>query len=151
MKHEIEIEGLPEGWEPVAFRPNKDEEFFMGSSGRPEALDTGTNIPRLIVRRKTRKYDWSKTLEDVLVKDGNGRLMPFSACNHPTKWLSELWQPNIHGTCPVDPEASMVRLKHSSGEVTDEVIAKHVHWRLDGTYGAVLAWQFIRLSDGYEW
>ena len=34
MKHEIEIEGLPEGWEPVEFRCPNDGESYIGYDGK---------------------------------------------------------------------------------------------------------------------
>lgn len=53
MKHTIEIEGLPEGWEPVAIRKQKPGEYIF-------CLDTGFVVPanyrtpkaHLIVKKK---------------------------------------------------------------------------------------------------
>lgn len=53
MKHEIEIEGLPEGWEAVAFRkPKEDEYIFCNDTGC--VVHSIQRIPalRLIVKKK---------------------------------------------------------------------------------------------------
>lgn len=146
MKYEIEIEGLPEDIEPVAYAFPRKGDLIVKAGTDQVSIEGPINYNfierRLIVRRKTRKYDWNKTLDDVLVKNGNGKLMRLGDCAHPTKWLSDLWQPNIHGKCPVDKEASIVRILGGS-EKGD--LASMMDWKL------VEAWQFIRLADSYEW
>lgn len=164
-KHEIEIEGIPEGWEVVAIRgPNLGEQFLgpILSDGNFQINTCKGFIgsdPHVIVRRKVRKYDWSKTLLEVLVTTNNiffikrGDL-DFDAPPPPTiaigaalgargpAILATCWQPNIHGKCPVDPEASIVRIQGGS-EHGD--LAGMMDWQ------RVKAWQFVRLAEGVEW
>lgn len=67
MKHGIEIEGLPEGWEPVAFRCPKDGESYVGYDGKV-IISLSTNDlhgPRLIVKKKQpRRIVLEETDED---------------------------------------------------------------------------------------
>ena len=51
MKHTIEIEGLPEGWEPVAFRIAHNDEHRV-INGIIERCDGNDNCESLIVKKK---------------------------------------------------------------------------------------------------
>lgn len=51
MKHEIEIGGLPEGWEPVAFRRALIGEMYF-QAGRVNECTFGADFYRLIVKKK---------------------------------------------------------------------------------------------------
>lgn len=151
MKHEIEIEGLPEGWEAAAFRVPLADEWCIDKHGNLMQTMGLLDAPRLIVRRKVRKYDWSKTLDDVLVEFENlpgypqyqqSKLATFDRKRLP----DDIWQPNIHGTCPVHGEAAIVRVKDIDS-IEYEDIAEAIDWDLKNAY----CWQFVRLADGYEW
>lgn len=54
MKHEIEIEGLPEGWEPVEFRCPNDGESYIGYDGKVVTSLIANDFygQRLIVKKK---------------------------------------------------------------------------------------------------
>lgn len=53
MKHTIEIEGLPEGWEPVAIRKQKlGEHIFCLDTGFVVPADHRTPKAHLIVKKK---------------------------------------------------------------------------------------------------
>ena len=53
MKYEIEIEGLPEGWEPVAIRKQKlGEHIFCLDTGFVVPADHRTPKAHLIVKKK---------------------------------------------------------------------------------------------------
>lgn len=66
MKHEIEIEGLPEGWRAVAFRVPKEGEYFITPSGLLMLAEDGSIIDgRLIVQKtKPRRIVLEETEED---------------------------------------------------------------------------------------
>lgn len=149
MKYEIEIEGLPEGWEPVAFRaPTDTDDGWIARTGEILEKKRGyfTNEPRLILRRTTKKYDWSKTLDDVLVRGTGMQFFQLCAAKHKQFDIPVIWQPNIHGKCPVDPEASIVLVMDLDGD-TYEDIAGAIDWSVENAY----CWQFVRLADGVEW
>lgn len=59
-RHEIEIDGLPEGWEPVKL-------VVRLPATAVDASYECVSSQELVIRRKVRKYDWSKTLDDVLI------------------------------------------------------------------------------------
>ena len=93
MKYEIEIEGLPEGWEPVAFRkPLIGEKMFQ--YGKIHRCNCEAEISSLIVKKKQprrivledtgRNSSSIKVGEFGLSKDGS-----FYRCEEPTKWGSE--------------------------------------------------------------
>lgn len=51
MKYEIDIEGLPEGWEPVAYRcPKNYEKFFL--DGEINTAGADMCYEQLIVKKK---------------------------------------------------------------------------------------------------
>ena len=53
MKHEIEIEGLPEGWEPVAYRHiSKGDEFVLIEGEIRSASNVNKLYYQLIVKKK---------------------------------------------------------------------------------------------------
>lgn len=137
MKYEIEIDGLPEGWAPVGFRfgSNRDTENYTGYIGFGGAL---------ICKRVLKKYDWSKTLDDVLVLDGNGNVHPCGGAD--SKIIYGGWQHSIHRKCPVDPEASVVRVKRNDGS-EEVILASKINW---GCW-TVIGWRFEYLAGGYEW
>ena len=51
MKHEIEIQDLPEGWEAVAYRTPDAGEYYLGSSG-VKLCESSFDTVWLIVRKK---------------------------------------------------------------------------------------------------
>ena len=53
-KHTIEIEGLPEGWEPVAFRVPDQSEYYFGRHGLDQATDEWPDRPAAIILQKTK-------------------------------------------------------------------------------------------------
>lgn len=139
-RHEIEIEGLPEGWEI-------SDLVFDTTSAYPRGKEQVLTAT-VVIRRKVRKYDWSKTLDDVLTTiDGCPGYFP-AAGNYESSGIAEIWQTNIHGKCPVDGEASVVRVRRAYGAEYEE-LAKNIEWRF--LENPILGWQFIRLADGVEW
>lgn len=86
MKHEIEIEGLPEGWRAVAFRVPKDGESIIDFSGDLRTVAGHYHHPRLIVERiKPRRVVLEDTGEirqpsagDYVFNNGN-----FCLCRKP--------------------------------------------------------------------
>lgn len=52
MKYEIEIEGLPEGWEPVAYRIPSEGEYYISTDNVIEKAGNNHWNPWLIVRKK---------------------------------------------------------------------------------------------------
>jgi hypothetical protein len=139
-RHEIDIEGLPDGWEPV-------KATYIGAAlGKTE-----THSLMLEMRRKVRKYRWEITLPDVLVAKSPQHVV-FGLLGHQPPdagmVIAPIWQPNIHGKCPVDGEACIVRVKRADGsEYT--ALANNITWEF--TSNPILGWQFIRLVDGVEW
>lgn len=137
-RHEIDIEGLPEGWESV-------KATYIGVAlGRNESASL-----ILEMRRKVRKYGWSKTLDDVLCVSTEipGLWLAADLCH---SRLAKVWQPNIHGKCPVDGEACIVRVRLVNGTEL-EGSANDFSWSIRGEKGDVTAWQFVRLAEGVEW
>ena len=80
MKYEIEIEGLPEGWEPVAFRkPLIGEKMFQ--YGKIHRCNCEAEISSLIVKKKQpRRIVLEETGEDN--QTGRGELMDQILCCH---------------------------------------------------------------------
>jgi len=161
MKYEIEIDGkIPDGWEVDRIGQGRTGDRYLGpilSDGffQINQVDhhSGSGA-RVIVRRKVRKYDWSKTLDDILtLRIGHEEigLKPLHKQDaHYKIKLPEVWQPNVHGECPVDPEASIVRVRFMNGDEL-ECKAKNLSWTNLYHPATIASWQFIRLSDGYEW
>jgi len=54
MKHNIEIPGLPEGWEPVAFRVPEYLEYYFSRYGFEQATDEWPDRPAAIIIQKTK-------------------------------------------------------------------------------------------------
>ena len=67
MKHTIEIEGLPEGWEPVAFRkPLIGEKMFQ--YGKVHRCNCEAEISSLIIKKKQpRRIVLEETDEDNIL------------------------------------------------------------------------------------
>lgn len=143
-RHEIDIEGLPEGWEALSVSVCPTVLDYDG----PDTRYANANVK---VRRKVRKYGWSKTLDDVLTTINGFPAYYPAAGNYEPSGIAPIWQPNIHGKCPVDGEACIVRVRLADG-TQDEVQANKISWSLKyGDVGdIVIAWQFIRLADGVE-
>ena len=80
MKHTIEIEGLPEGWEPVAFRkPLIGEKMFQ--NGEIHKCNCEAKISSIIVKKKQpRRIVLEETDEDN--QTGCGELMDQILCCH---------------------------------------------------------------------
>lgn len=153
MKYEIEIEGVPGGWEPVKYAHHTPADHFVNDAGEVVRMPNMLQGPKvLIVRRKVRKYDWTQVLPSVLVTVGGKALYRSVDVDTPypkDMRLSDEWQPNIHGKCPVDPGACIVRIKCSYGHI-QEKLASEINWDTH-LRQFVVAWQFIRLVDGVEW
>lgn len=67
-KHTIEIEGLPEEWEPVAFRIGNPKEHII-DCGEVLLLDSVTKFPCLIIKKKQpRRIVLEESDYDVSVK-----------------------------------------------------------------------------------
>lgn len=155
MKYEIEINGkIPDEWEVDRIGLGRTGDSYLGpilSDGffQINQVDhhSGSGT-RVIVRRKVRKYDWSKTLDDVLVIADNGHIYPNDGIR--PRGLYNGWQPNIHGKCPVDPEAVIVKVRFMDGD-EDEGKASTFTWAHSFHPGTIVGWQFIRLAEGYKW
>ena len=79
MKHTIEIEGLPEGWEPVCYRPPNEGEYYLQNGVVYSSIDM--TYPRIIVRKKQpRRIVLEETDEDN--QTGCGELMDQILCCH---------------------------------------------------------------------
>jgi len=52
MKYEIEIEGLPEGWEPVAYRHPADDEDVLIEGEIRKGRNTNKCYEQLIIKKK---------------------------------------------------------------------------------------------------
>jgi len=52
MKHEIDIEGLPEGWEPVEYRVPRVGDYVLLNGGVSEWGRGNQQTERLIVKKK---------------------------------------------------------------------------------------------------
>lgn len=143
--HEIEIEGLGPEWEAVGVNAGQHVLDHDGS-------DVKYVGAVLKIRRKVRKYDHSKTLDDVLVmrKGASGCYPHSNILKDSIRCIVPAWQPNIHGKCPVDGEACWVRVR-TAGGTEKEAKASDIDWGSYGFQKDVVAWQFIRLADGYEW
>lgn len=64
MKYEIEIEGLPEGWEPVCYRPPKYNEHYL-SINKVEKANSDYEYSWLIVEKiKPRRIVLEETAVD---------------------------------------------------------------------------------------
>jgi len=68
-KHTIEIEGLPEGWEPVAYRfPVKDVDMILDRSGQVNNCTWNGETAYIIVQKtKPREITLVETDEDTEV------------------------------------------------------------------------------------
>lgn len=153
MKYDIEVEGLPDGWELVSYAVPKKGDYYIDSMddviNGPAVTDWDVQR-RIIVRRKVRKYDWSKTIDDVLTlrigwEEVGMRHLHKQDAHYKVK-LAEAWQPNIHGKCPVDPDASVIRVKRNDG-AEEVAIAKKFNW----ASWTIIGWKFEYLADGVEW
>lgn len=150
MKYEIEIPIVPEGWEPVAFRGAVCGENYINFRGlvdecTRELEPAGQQV--LIVKRKTRKYDWSKTHKDVLIVDMNGDMHTqpkYPVQPYRNMQMAEVWQPNITDECPVDPDACIVEVVYVDGEFGFG-FASRFNWP------SVKRWRFVKLVEGVVW
>lgn len=78
MKHTIDIEGLPEGWEPVAFRIASNDEHRV-INGVIEKCKGNDSCESLIVKKKQpRRIVLEETDEDI--QTGCGKLMDQIIC-----------------------------------------------------------------------
>lgn len=156
MKYDIEIDGLPDGWEPVNYAVPQRGDYYIDSMdgiiNGPAVTDWDVQR-RIIVRRKVQKYDWSKTLSDVLVlrkfREGAWSLL---GARGEQSGLALCWQPNIHGKCPVDPDRCVIRVRFADGSEAEGVPNSDAfEWSLLAGPSMIVAYQFIRLADNVEW
>lgn len=68
MKCEIEIEGVPEGYEPVRFGIPTDGEGYIQADGKLAVASGIWDQPRLIVRKKTTARPWTFETAPTAVK-----------------------------------------------------------------------------------
>lgn len=73
MKYEIEIEGLPEGWEPVAYRHIRPDDEHVLIEGEIRAASNVNNLyEQLIVKKKQpRRIVLEETDEDNIKNDNS--------------------------------------------------------------------------------
>lgn len=72
-KHEIEVEGLPDGWEPVAYRcPKNYEKFLLDGEIKTAAADYATEFmivkkkqPRRIVLEEVNTVEYDLLIDNV--------------------------------------------------------------------------------------
>lgn len=71
-KHTIEIEGLPEGWEAVAFRVPDQSEYYFGRHGLDQATDEWPDRPAAIILQKIKPHRivLEETEQDNIKHDG---------------------------------------------------------------------------------
>lgn len=79
MKHTIDIEGLPEGWEPVAFRVPHKGDSIVSYSGALQVVADVYRQPRLIIKKKQpRRIVLEETNEENHLYE-SGQYASFSA------------------------------------------------------------------------
>jgi len=69
MKYEIEIEGLPEGWKPVAYRRPVKNEHYLSNKGIEITSYKLDNLWLTVERIKPRKIILEETTELMDVKN----------------------------------------------------------------------------------
>lgn len=73
MKCEIEIEGLPEGWEPVAYRtPKRHEKYYKDGTIRCAAVDL--QWPEMVIKKKQPRRIVLEETEERNVFNKSGEL-----------------------------------------------------------------------------
>ena len=93
MKYEIEIEGLPEGWEPVAIRKQKlGEHIFCLDTGFVVPADHRTPKAHLIVKKKQpRRIVLEETSEENHLYE-SGQYAAFSAGKFVISGVRNKWR-----------------------------------------------------------
>ena len=93
MKHTIEIEGLPEGWEPVAIRKQKlGEHIFCLDTGFVVPADHRTPKAHLIVKKKQpRRIVLEETSEENHLFE-SGQYAAFSAGKFVISGVRNKWR-----------------------------------------------------------
>ena len=93
MKHTIEIEGLPEGWEPVAIRKQKlGEHIFCLDTGFVVPADHRTPKAHLIVKKKQpRRIVLEETSEENHLYE-SGQYAAFSAGKFVISGVRNKWR-----------------------------------------------------------
>ena len=91
MKHTIEIEGLPEGWEPVAFRkPLIGEKMFQ--NGEIHKCNCEAKISSIIVKKKQpRRIVLEETSEENHLYE-SGQYAAFSAGKFVISGVRNKWR-----------------------------------------------------------
>ena len=103
MKYEIDIEGLPEGWKPVAFRLPKKSEYFLKCEQIDVAMDDAFLTEYIIVEKikpsriileETGEFRQAKTYE--WIENGCGIIERWMSCeNSSSKY--KIWRPVKEG------------------------------------------------------
>lgn len=93
MKHEIDIEGLPEGWEPAAIRKQKlGEHIFCLDTGLVVPADHRTPKAHLIVKKKQpRRIVLEETGEENHLYE-SGQYSSFSAGGFVISGVRNKWR-----------------------------------------------------------
>ena len=93
MKYEIEIEGLPEGWEPIAIRKQKlGEHIFCLDTGFVVPADHRTPKAHLIVKKKQpRRIVLEETSEENHLYE-SGQYAAFSAGKFVISGVRNKWR-----------------------------------------------------------
>lgn len=74
-KHTIVIEGLPEGWEPVAFRVPEYLEYYFSRYGFEQATDEWPDRPAAIIIQKTKPREITLVETDINADYGESRFI----------------------------------------------------------------------------
>lgn len=91
MKHTIEIEGLPEGWEPVAYRaPKRHEKYYKDGTIRSAAVDL--QWPEIVIKKKQpRRIVLEETEEENHLYE-SGQYAAFSAGEFMISGVRNKWR-----------------------------------------------------------
>ena len=90
MKYEIEIEGLPEGWEPVCYRPPNEGEYYLQNGVVYSSIDM--TYPRIIVRKEQpRRIVLEETSEENHLYE-SGQYAAFSAGKFVISGVRNKWR-----------------------------------------------------------
>lgn len=148
----IPMPEAPEGYEWVKVNPYEYDAEEGPSVSHVEVSYYGNDYT---LAPKQKRYDWSKTADYVFVGDGLqlGWLTydkwVISSEENPARIYTG-WLPHFSGPCPFDPDASIVEVSFTDGQIK-VCRCSEVSWGSKDCNFSVTAVRFIRLADGYTW
>lgn len=149
-KYTIDIEGVPEGWEPVRYDRSQTGDHYLNELGE-HFVDNGPHYHGIILRKKTRRYDWSKVDGDVLFVAKGGGIWRYDDIDRADiHSFEDGWQVNP-GVCPVDPDGTIVEVEFAEGR-SETRGAGDFNFAKEGrpTRSIITQWRFIRFAEGIE-